>query len=112
MTSNGYGVAVLPGESWALIPRSLEIRTSGFWETGGQILRLGFEIKNFPQLLAPRARRPRSLTTAYACNAARSAAPTNAWVGRTQAVGHRVMPLVRINSATASPLSSAIIHSP
>jgi len=32
-------------------PLSLEIGISGFWETGEQILRLGFEIQKFPQLL-------------------------------------------------------------
>ena len=44
----------------------------------------------------------RSRAMACSCNATRSAAATNPWVGSTQAVGQRVIPLVRINSATAS----------
>jgi hypothetical protein len=42
---------------------------------------------------------------AYSSSASRSAAATAPWVGRTQAVGHRVTPLVRMNSATAASQS-------
>ena len=50
MTSSCHGVAV---QSWALLPLSLEIGISGFWETGGEILRLGFEIQKFPPAACP-----------------------------------------------------------
>ena len=60
------------------------------------------------QRAAARSRRTRSRATAYCSNAIRSAAVINPWVGRTQAVGHRVMPLERINSATTSQSSSDI----
>ena len=56
---------------------------------------------------AARSRRILSRATAYSSSAARSAAPTRPWVGETQAVGQRVMPLVRIYSATAALLSSS-----
>jgi hypothetical protein len=72
----------------------------------------GLEYINFPQLVAARARCRRSRATACSSKAARSAAASNAWVGKTQAVGHRVIPLVRMNSATASPSSSFIVYSP
>src|SRR6202022_4284747 len=50
------------------------------------------------------ARRNFSCVIACSSRAARSAASTEPWVGRRQAVGQRVIPLVRINSAmTASP---------
>ena len=72
----------------------------------------GLEYINVPQLVAARARCRRSRATACSSKAARSAAASNAWVGKTQAVGHRVIPLVRMNSATASPSSSFIVYSP
>jgi hypothetical protein len=56
------------------------------------------------------ARRNRSRVMACSSNATRSAAATEPCVGRTQAVGHRVIPLVRINSATASQSFSGMIH--
>ena len=71
MTSNGYGVAVLPGESWALLPRSLEIGTSRFWETGGQILRLGLETQKFPPATSPSCP-PHSITHHSVCLQCRS----------------------------------------
>ena len=71
----------------------------------------GLGCNNFPQLVAARARNSRSRVAACCSNAARSAAPTNAWVGETQAVGHRVIPFDRMNSAIAS-LSSSDILSP
>src|SRR4029077_11075441 len=43
-------------------------------------------------------------------NAILSTAATKPWVGRTQAVGQRVIPLVRMNSATASQSFSGMIH--
>src|SRR5262249_30991655 len=55
------------------------------------------------------ARRNFSWVTACCSRAARSAGSTEPWVGRTQAVGQRVIPLVRMNSAmTASPLTLAL----
>src|SRR6516164_1232048 len=45
-------------------------------------------------------------------SAIRSAAVIKPWVGRTQAVGHRVIPLDRINSVTASQSSSDIFTPP
>jgi hypothetical protein len=68
---------------------------------------LGYE--RFPQLLAARARFSRSRPIACSSSAARSARSINAWVGRTHAVGHRVIPLVRMNSATASVSSLDIV---
>src|ERR1700730_14980080 len=50
-------------------------------------------------------RRRWSRCTAYSSRASRSVAATEPWVGRTQAVGHRVTPLVRMNSATAASQS-------
>jgi hypothetical protein len=50
------------------------------------------------------ARLIRSRSIAYSLSAARSAAATKPCVGETQAVGQRVIPLVRINSATAVSL--------
>jgi hypothetical protein len=47
---------------------------------------------------------------ACSSNAILSAAATKPWVGRTQAVGQRVIPLVRMNSATASQSFSGMIH--
>ena len=47
---------------------------------------------------------------ACSSNAILSAAATKPWVGRTQAVGQRVIPLMRINSATASHSFSGMIH--
>src|ERR1700737_3056754 len=47
-----------------------------------------------------------SRATAYSSSAARSAAATVPWVGSAQAVGQRVMPLVRMNAATAARYSS------
>src|SRR5215467_5864437 len=70
------------------------------------------EHERFPQLLAARARLSRSRPVACSSSAARSAGSINAWVGRTHAVGHRVMPLVRMNSATASLSSLDIIPAP
>jgi hypothetical protein len=72
----------------------------------------GSGCNNLPQLEAARARSRLSRVTACSSNAARSAAPTNAWVGRTQAVGHRVTPFDRINSAIASQSSSDIFPPP
>src|SRR5215472_8306784 len=60
-----------------------------------------------PQRAAARSLLTRSRTSACCSNAIRSAAAIKPWVGRTQAVGHRVIPLDRINSATASRYSSA-----
>src|SRR6516225_5934647 len=68
--------------------------------------------QNAPQRAAARARRDRSRAAAYSFNAARSAAATKPWVGRTQAVGHRVIPLVRMNSATTTSLSVSGMISP
>src|SRR5207237_3711465 len=48
------------------------------------------------------SRRVLSRATAYSSSAARSAAPTRPCVGETQAVGQRVIPLVRINLAIAA----------
>jgi hypothetical protein len=47
---------------------------------------------------------------ACSSNAILSAAATMPWVGRTQAVGQRVIRLVRMNSATASQSFSGMIH--
>ena len=61
---------------------------------------------------AARSRRTRLRTSACRSNGIRSAAATKPWVGRTQAVGHRVIPLDRINSATAAQyLSASLIKS-
>jgi hypothetical protein len=75
-------------------------------------LPFGLGCANLPQVLAARVRWSWSRETACSSNAARSAAPSKAWVGKTQAVGHRVIPLVRMNSATASASSSVIVCSP
>src|SRR6202022_1773511 len=53
------------------------------------------------------SRRTLSRATAYSASAARSAPPPRPCVGETQAVGQRVIPLVRINSAIALALSSS-----
>src|SRR5215467_1012157 len=71
--------------------------------------RLGLGYEEFPQLLAARARVSRSCPTACCSSAARSAGPINAWVGRRHAVGHRVTPFDRMNSAIASQSSSDIL---
>lgn len=57
-------------------------------------------------------RRRWSRRTAYSSRASRSVSATEPWVGRTQAVGHRVTPLVRMNSATAASqsLSGLLCH--
>jgi hypothetical protein len=52
------------------------------------------------------ARRDRSCAVACSSSAARSASSTEPWVGRTQAVGQRVIPLVRMNSAITVSQSS------
>src|SRR6516225_3435215 len=65
-----------------------------------------------PQRAAARSLLTRSRTSACCSNAIRSAAAIKPWVGRTQAVGHRVIPLDRINSATASQSSSDILTPP
>src|SRR6516164_3094045 len=62
-----------------------------------------------PQRVAARSRCNRSRATACSFSAIRSAAAIKPWVGRTQAVGHRVIPFDRINSAIASPSSSDIL---
>jgi hypothetical protein len=62
------------------------------------------------QRAAACARRERSRATACSSNATGSAAATKPWVGRTQSVGQRVIPLVRINSATVSQSFLGIIH--
>ena len=67
-----------------------------------------FSGENCPQRAAARFRCTRSRKSTCCCNAIRSAAAIKPWVGRTQAVGHRVIPLDRINSATASRSSSDI----
>ena len=72
----------------------------------------GLRFTNFPQFIAARARSSRSRVAACSSNAARSAVPSNACVGKTQAVGHRVIPLGRMNSATATLSSSDMVHSP
>jgi hypothetical protein len=69
-----------------------------------------FKFKDGRQRAAAWARRKRSRSNACSSNATRSAAGTKPWVGSTQAVGQRVIPLVRINSATASRSFSNIIH--
>src|SRR5215472_13022619 len=69
----------------------------------------GLGCNNFPQLAAARARNSRSRVAACCSNAARSTAPTNPWVGETQAVGHRVIPFDRMNLAIASRSSSDIL---
>jgi hypothetical protein len=66
-----------------------------------------FSGENCPERVAALFRRTRSRRSACCCNATRSAAAIKPWVGRTQAVGQRVIPLDRINSATASRYSSA-----
>ena len=67
-----------------------------------------FRGDNCPQRVAARSRCNRSRATACSFSAIRSAAAIKPWVGRTQAVGHRVIPFDRINSAIASPSSSDI----
>src|SRR6201993_4649693 len=67
---------------------------------------------NCPQRVAARSRCSRSRATACCSSAIRSAAAIKPWVGRTQAVGQRVVPFDRINSATASPSSSDILLPP
>jgi hypothetical protein len=67
---------------------------------------------NCPQRVAARSRCNRSRATACSSSAIRSAAAIKPWVGRTQAVGHRVIPFDRINSAIASPSSSDILLPP
>jgi hypothetical protein len=67
---------------------------------------------NCPQRVAARSRCNRSSATACCSSAIRSAAAIKPWVGRTQAVGHRVIPFDRINSAIASPSSSDIFLPP
>ena len=61
-----------------------------------------FKFKDGRQRAAAFVRRKRSRSNACSSNAARSAAATKPCVGSAQAVGQRVIPLVRINSATAS----------
>ena len=68
----------------------------------------GLGFNNFPERAAARAWSSRIRVTACSSKAARSAAPTDACVGRTQAVGHRVIPFDRINSAIASQSLSDI----
>ena len=67
---------------------------------------------NCPQRVAARSRCNRSRATACCSSAIRSAAAIKPWVGRTQAVGHRVIPFDRINSTIASPSSSDILLPP
>ncbi len=55
--------------------------------------------------------RDRSCVMACCSSAARSAASTEPWVGRTQAVGQRVMPFVRMNSAITASRSPRRISS-
>ena len=50
--------------------------------------------------------RVRSCVIACCSSAARSAASTEPWVGRTQAVGQRVIPLVRMKSAITASRSA------
>src|SRR5689334_380509 len=57
------------------------------------------------------ARRRSARRAAYSPSASRSAAATEAWVGRTHAVGHLVTPLVRMNSATSVAQSLSGIRS-
>ena len=74
--------------------------------TAAYLSRCGVDgaLQNSRARVAAFARRNFSCAIACCSNAARSAASTEPWVGRTQAVGQRVIPLVRINSAiTASP---------
>jgi len=47
-------------------PLSLEIGISGFWETGEQILRLGFEIQKFAPATCPPCP-PHSVTDYSVC---------------------------------------------
>jgi hypothetical protein len=68
---------------------------------------------NRPQRAAARSRRTRLRRSACCSNAIRSAGAINSWVGRTQAAGHRVIPLDRINSTTGSRSSltkSSMFH--
>ena len=69
-----------------------------------------FKFKDGRQRAAAFVRRKRSRSNACSSNAARSAAATKPCVGSAQAVGQRVIPLVRINSATASRYFSGMIH--
>jgi hypothetical protein len=68
-----------------------------------------FKFTDDRQRAAAFVRRKRSRSTACSSNATRSAAVIKPWVGSTQAVGQRVIPLVRINSVTASRSSSDMI---
>jgi hypothetical protein len=68
--------------------------------------------ENRPQRAAARSRCTRSRRSACCSNAVRSAAAIRPWVGRTQAVGHRVIPFDRMNSASASRSSSDIFIPP
>src|SRR5690242_1977342 len=63
--------------------------------TGDATCRI-LKFKNGRQRALARARRNRSRAMACSSNATRSAAATKPWVGSTQAVGQRVIPLVRI----------------
>src|SRR5215472_18392276 len=63
---------------------SKRCRNTGRLSTGNYHPGLG--CNNFPPLVAARARNSRSRVAVYCSNAARSAAPTDAWVGETQAV--------------------------
>jgi hypothetical protein len=56
--------------------------------------------------------RERSLPVAYSASAARSASATSPWVGTTHAVGQRVMPLRRMNSATAASVPLGVCRRP
>ena len=70
-------------------------------------------LQNSRARAAALARRNFSCVIACSSNAARSAASTEPWVGRTHAVGQRVIPLVRINSAiTASPPLALLLCPP
>ena len=102
-----------PGWEAAIVSTLLSLTSSERYRNTGK-LSIGnhhrvLEGNNLPQLVAARARNSRSRVAACFSNAARSASPTNAWVGETQAVGHRVIPFDRMNSATASQSSSDIL---
>ena len=102
-----------PGWEAAIVSTLPSLRSSTRCRNTGRLsignYHRGLEWNNFPQLVAARARSRRSSVTACCSNAARSVAPSNAWVGETQAVGHRVIPFDRINSAIASQSSSDIL---
>ena len=98
--------AAFDSENVKPIPISGGVRRASYAPADTSVVRI------VPPRAAARSRCTRSRRSACCSNAIRSAAATTPWVGRTQAVGHRVIPLDRINSATASRyLSASLIQS-